>query len=951
MAATVAMPAAGDYTDFSAKNLTGSSATVEQLIRTAVETNRIRLVDSFRDFDPLRSGFVTTTQFFRTLSQTLRMNFTDDQMTYLTGRYGSARKDGRIDYTAFCNVIDERFDPNLMSVDPSLQKTKSVKFLGTEQTVSALTDEENEKLEQLLYKMIHYYKYHGINLRTCYEDFDLHHKGVITESQFYRNFPGPPNVSIEEMRLLIQRYNDPTRAGLINYLNLNLALETLKDGAEKSLAELYKKPDLTEYLTKLPADDPTLQEIFDKIRVAVFKSGVRTTEYFKDHDKLRHGVITDNQFVCGLSLAIGKEAALSRSEVQKVVEHYRTVDGRVRYKEFCDMMENAFNVPDLEKKPTQEMSRPPRGALARPFISSELSDKETTRAEELLREISDRVRKRRLMMYQYFKDYDRGRGYTRIVTKSQFSRILHFLSLNVNEEDFKLLCKMFSDVTSGDINYPAFVQAVDTEFVGFKLEALLDRTEETSAATDDKSSQELVSTQEDVNLDVLMTRIRGLVLKNRYRVSEYFYDFDPLNSGSISTTQFRRGLASMGLSKLGKHDLTQAQFDKLSQYYINKVKPDQVLWKDFLKDIESVFTQPNLEKTPTCRVPPQEVFLVPNPGTVDWSLASDDDKELVDRTLARLRQRVQQRRLHVKPPFQDFDAHNQQYVTRNQFRQCLTILELHCSEAEMVALGAKYCDDNGFNYARFLQDLEPAEAPTLMYENRLTELRKINQQKKLPEIDPCRDLEGVLTKIKIKVYRQPVRTLDFMSDYDKLNHGRVNKTSFRRALKLARFELTESEMDILEDAFQHHFYPDFVDYRQFCDEIESIFTTKDLEKNPLLEVNQFQPPNEMEINELTPEAEELLRGCCGKLAERVRVGRMQLFPLFEDYDRVHIGTVSRSQFRRTLSELGLGSMLSDQEFQVLYQKFDIKVGGRDDVNYIAFCHLVYDMANFDWQKP
>lgn len=94
---------------------------------------------------------------------------------------------------------------------------------------------------------------------------------------------------------------------------------------------------------------------------------------------------------------------------------------------------------------------------------------------------------------------------------------------------------------------------------------------------------------------------------------------------------------------------------------------------------------------------------------------------------------------------------NQQYVTRNQFRQCLTILELHCSEPEMAALGAKYCDDNGFNYARFLQDLEPEEAPAFVYEDRLSELRRYNQKKQLPERDPCRDLEGVLTKIKIKV--------------------------------------------------------------------------------------------------------------------------------------------------------------------------------------------------------
>lgn len=40
-------------------------------------------------------------------------------------------------------------------------------------------------------------------------------------------------------------------------------------------------------------------------------------------------------------------------------------DGRVRYKEFCDMMENAYNEPDLEKKPTTSVYRPLRGHLSR----------------------------------------------------------------------------------------------------------------------------------------------------------------------------------------------------------------------------------------------------------------------------------------------------------------------------------------------------------------------------------------------------------------------------------------------------------------------------------------------------------------------------------------------------------------------------------------------------------
>merc|ERR1711860_294924 len=79
----------------------------------------------------------------------------------------------------------------------------------------------------------------------------------------------------------------------------------------------------------LDTADPALNQIFDKIRVAVFKNGIRMNEFFKDHDKLRSGIITDNQFVCGLTLAVGKEAQLSRAEVQKVVHYYKQEDGRV----------------------------------------------------------------------------------------------------------------------------------------------------------------------------------------------------------------------------------------------------------------------------------------------------------------------------------------------------------------------------------------------------------------------------------------------------------------------------------------------------------------------------------------------------------------------------------------------------------------------------------------------
>lgn len=69
----------------------------------------------------------------------------------------------------------------------------------------------------------------------------------------------------------------------------------------------------------------------------------------------------------------------------------------------------------------------------------------------------------------------------------------------------------------------------------------------------------------------------------------------------------------------------------------------------------SVFTQEGLEKTPTFQVPRQEIFRVPKPGTVDWNEASEDHVHLYNETMNRIKQRVEHRRILMKPTFQDFD--------------------------------------------------------------------------------------------------------------------------------------------------------------------------------------------------------------------------------------------------------------------------------------------------------
>ncbi|CAB4016979.1 uncharacterized protein LOC110234356 [Paramuricea clavata] len=552
-----------------------------------------------------------------------------------------------------------------------------------------------------------------------------------------------------------------------------------------------------------------LGSIFEKIRIAVYKNGVRTTEFFRDHDKLRSGIITENQFVCGLSLCCGTIANLSRDEIQQVVDFYRTEDGRVRYKEFCHMMENAFTEPELEKKPTTQTLRPPVGALMK--VPNTLSAHEERQVQEILERLASEVKRRRLMVYPFFKDFDRSKAYTRGITKPQFERMLHVLSLNLQANELVLICKKFEYPVGGDINYPAFIQAIDPEYVASSKDLISDDDFNRSEDPQPPRPLDLSS----VDFGDLIGRIRHHVLTNRIRVEEYFQDFDPLRSGSISKSHFRRGLSS-----LGQHQLTDAQFEVMALYYSDPKRSGNVIWTQFLRDIEQVFTKRGLEKIPTFAVPSSETFLMDKPG----ARTDLEATELLDQCMHRLRERTKQRRLLAKPCFQDFDKHNNGHVTKSQFRQCLQHLELNATVKEMEVMEEKFSDDIGVNYIRFLEELQPSEKEVNSYVRRLEELKLVNN-KVMPD-HGSEDIERILQKIKNKVVKERIRVLEFMRDYDKLRSGRMLKTYFARALDLCQLGLTKKEVDILTKVYTSSHDPDYVDYVEFSDYIESIFTLK-----------------------------------------------------------------------------------------------------------------------------
>ena len=107
--------------------------------------------------------------------------------------------------------------------------------------------------------------------------------------------------------------------------------------------------------------------------------------------------------------------------------------------------------------------------------------------------------------------------------------------------------------------------------------------------------------------------------------------------------------------------------------------------------------------------------------------------------------------MNVTLKFLFISRHNNGHVTQNQFRQCLRMLDLNATEAELAAIEAIFCNDVGFNYIAFVSQLQPKETPKFMYQEIQDLLNQTNQQRRLPERNCMSDLENVLLKIKTKV--------------------------------------------------------------------------------------------------------------------------------------------------------------------------------------------------------
>jgi hypothetical protein len=114
--------------------------------------------------------------------------------------------------------------------------------------------------------------------------------------------------------------------------------------------------------------------------------------------------------------------------------------------------------------------------------------------------------------------------------------------------------------------------------------------------------------------------------------------------------------------------------------------------------------------------------------------------------------------------------------------------------------------------------------------------------------------------------------------------------------------------------------PTKIRYFEFNEEIERIFTEKDLEKNPTKSLSSFKAPSILDPkSQLNTQEEQDLNDFMVRLGTDVKHRRLLIKPFFQDKDRSNSGFVTNTRFRSIFDNQKL--WITDREYYLINKRF------------------------------
>ena len=329
-----------------------------------------------------------------------------------------------------------------------------------------------------------------------------------------------------------------------------------------------------------------------------------------------------------------------------------------------------------------------------------------------------------------------------------------------------------------------------------------------------------------------VAEVQKQALRNKFRLDDYFRDFDQLNHKYINKNRFERALS------IAKVQLTRKQLDDLEEMF--DAGDGNVDYATFCDQVNEVYSVKGLELSPTKQVRLALAGTNPRPYGL---VLTDDEASQLPGIMLNVRKSQRDRGVILKNFFRDFDKNNTGFVSESRFHRALqTALPKDVPIEESKILAKVYSDGESICYKAFCRDASSTEAERDAVAAAKTAQRdasaKLLQSNNgasgiLSASWRQNDGDAVLQRLIRIVSERKIRLRMFFDDFDKMRKGVIKRPKFKVCMYMCLpSEFTEAEMDSLADKYAIEGPDDFVDYRSMCAFIDLAFTAKNLEKSP-----------------------------------------------------------------------------------------------------------------------
>mmetsp|Transcript_142103 Transcript_142103/g.247651 ORF Transcript_142103/g.247651 Transcript_142103/m.247651 type:complete len:559 (-) Transcript_142103:185-1861(-) len=462
--------------------------------------------------------------------------------------------------------------------------------------------------------------------------------------------------------------------------------------------------------------------------------------------------------------------------------------------------------------------------------------------------------------------------------------------------------------------------------------------------------------KKDSDIDVLdvIDRVQHYIFQRRVRIKDGFRDFDRLQCGRCTRQQFIRAV-NQTVPKLVLDEI-----DVLAEYFTEPGShvhyPQVVSYAKFVAKVDEVFTIAGLESKPHVKVPRpgsslQRRSFRPSPQPLR-------DEARIEELLSKMKLLINTRGVRFRDCFQDCERSDAtslvcpRYsgkVTAAQFRQHFPFIG-DFSESDINLLVKRYKTDLGdIHFQALDRDIEdsgmpvatptppPTSCPATPSRKPMTSRESTDRRHRLMETlrreqahqETLKSID-VMEKLRAAVSEKRLCLASYFGDFDQLRKGLVTTGQLHTVFTVLNIELETRDYEEL--------------YRMFMNETGSI-RYRDLVVavtegvNALTDEELAPPPPPTPGSRirfkasLTEEQQDQLHEIQISIRKRVAARNLPMKSVFQDFDRVKTGRVTRTQFARIMDMLRIE--LSEGEVDLLCQAYCDRETG-NEVNYLEF---------------